>query len=315
MRTRPVQLHTPLGEEVLALKAGDHVELSGIVYTARDEAHLRMREDRMRSNDQATGEAPLVLKRSEGGVVTLTLNRGQRYNPLSSEMIAALEGELDRVAKDETARVVVLAGAGKGFSAGHDLKEMRAHSSDEAWQKKLFADCNRMMVKLTRIPQPVIARVHGVATAAGCQLVAMCDLAGRVLVEAGEFHMLTIRDRSRLAAPLARPELVASGLMPESFARPDSFEVVRSFFSRIDEQAPPGRPPDWSVRPLHLAYHAGKDCTRMGKLQTALRRGVVSWRYRIPVYGMTGRPSARLNLSPRPGLPRLPEPPRPRGGR
>jgi enoyl-CoA hydratase/carnithine racemase len=120
---------------------------------------------------------PYVSKRADGGVVTLTLNRGERFNPLSAAMIAALESELDALATDETARAVVLAGAGRGFCAGHDLKEMRAHSEDKAWQQELFSDCNRMMVKLTELPQPVIARVHGIATAAGCQLVSMCDLA------------------------------------------------------------------------------------------------------------------------------------------
>jgi len=120
---------------------------------------------------------PYVSKRADGGVVTLTLNRGERFNPLSAAMIAALESELDALATDETSRAVVLAGAGRGFCAGHDLKEMRAHSEDKAWQQKLFSDCNRMMVKLTELPQPVIARVHGIATAAGCQLVSMCDLA------------------------------------------------------------------------------------------------------------------------------------------
>jgi enoyl-CoA hydratase/carnithine racemase len=120
---------------------------------------------------------PYVSKRADGGVVTLTLNRGERFNPLSAAMIAALESELDALATDETARALVLAGAGRGFCAGHDLKEMRAHSEDKAWQQKLFSDCNRMMVKLTELPQPVIARVHGIATAAGCQLVSMCDLA------------------------------------------------------------------------------------------------------------------------------------------
>jgi enoyl-CoA hydratase/carnithine racemase len=122
-------------------------------------------------------EAPLVVRRDEGGVVTLTLNRGDRFNPLSTTMIAALEAELDRLASDREARAVVLAAAGRGFCAGHDLKEMRAHAADRSWQLKLFADCSRMMMKLTQIPQPIIARVHGIATAAGCQLVAMCDLA------------------------------------------------------------------------------------------------------------------------------------------
>jgi len=126
---------------------------------------------------ERAAEAPLVLRRDDGGVVTLTLNRGERFNPLSAPMISALEKELDAVREDRTARVVVLAGAGKGFCAGHDLKEMRAHSDDRAWQQKLFDDCGRTMVKMTELPQPIIARVHGIATAAGCQLVSMCDLA------------------------------------------------------------------------------------------------------------------------------------------
>lgn len=125
----------------------------------------------------STSEAPLVLRADDAGVTTLTLNRGERFNPLSMAMIAALAAELEAVAADRTVRAVVLAGAGRGFCAGHDLKEMRAHGDDKSWQQKLFADCGRMMMKLTEIPQPVIARVHGVATAAGCQLVSMCDLA------------------------------------------------------------------------------------------------------------------------------------------
>lgn len=122
-------------------------------------------------------DQPLVLATQNDGVVTITLNRGERYNPLSRAMIAALQTELDRVAGDRSVRVVILAAAGKGFSAGHDLKEMLEHAGDEPWQQDLFGECSRMMVDLTRLPQPVIARVHGIATAAGCQLVSMCDLA------------------------------------------------------------------------------------------------------------------------------------------
>jgi len=120
--------------------------------------------------------APFVLAASRDGVATLTLNRGDRYNTLSGAMMAALEAELDRLAADEETRVVVLAANGKGFCAGHDLKELRA-LPDAASQRGLFDACSRMMLKLTRLPQPVIARVHGIATAAGCQLVSMCDLA------------------------------------------------------------------------------------------------------------------------------------------
>ena len=129
------------------------------------------------STDTAVASEPLVLSSRDGGVVRLTLNRPGRFNPLSLDMIAAIQAELDAIAGDPAARVVVLAAEGRGFSAGHDLKEMRAHAGDEAWQRRLFDDCSRMMVALTKLPQPVIARVHGIATAAGCQLVSMCDLA------------------------------------------------------------------------------------------------------------------------------------------
>jgi enoyl-CoA hydratase/carnithine racemase len=122
-------------------------------------------------------QSPPILQERAGGVVRLVLNRGERFNPLSSEMIAALQRAVDGIGADRDARVVVLAALGKGFCAGHDLKQMRAHSSDAAWTGRLFEDCNRLMVSLTKLPQPVIARVHGIATAAGCQLVSMCDLA------------------------------------------------------------------------------------------------------------------------------------------
>jgi enoyl-CoA hydratase/carnithine racemase len=110
------------------------------------------------------------------GVVKLTLNRPQAFNALSEAMLAALQAELDALAADESVRVVVLAAAGKAFCAGHDLKEMRAEPS-LAYYQQLFARCTRLMLAVQRLPVPVIARVQGIATAAGCQLVAMCDLA------------------------------------------------------------------------------------------------------------------------------------------
>ena len=130
-------------------------------------------------------DPPLVLRSDEGPVRTLTLNRGEKFNLLSSAMVAALQAELDAAAADESIRAIVLAGRGRGFCAGHDLAEMRARTGDNAWQRQLFDCCSRLMLTLTQIPQPVIARVHGVATAAGCQLVAMCDLA--VASEAARF--------------------------------------------------------------------------------------------------------------------------------
>lgn len=120
---------------------------------------------------------PLVLHETDSrGVVTLTLNRPEAFNALSEGLLEALQAALDRVAADERARVVVIAAAGRAFCAGHDLKEMRAEPS-QAYYEQLFAQCGRMMMTVQQLPVPVVARVHGIATAAGCQLVAMCDLA------------------------------------------------------------------------------------------------------------------------------------------
>jgi enoyl-CoA hydratase/carnithine racemase len=122
-------------------------------------------------------EEPLVLHEKDSrGLVTLTMNRPQAFNALSEAMLDALQAALDRVAADERARAVVIAASGKAFCAGHDLKEMRAEPSLDYYQR-LFDQCGRMMMSLQRLPVPVIARVQGIATAAGCQLVAMCDLA------------------------------------------------------------------------------------------------------------------------------------------
>ena len=116
------------------------------------------------------------VERDARDVVTLTLDRPAAFNALSEGMLAALQAELDVLAGDETARAVVIAAAGKAFCAGHDLKEMRAAPSLDYYQR-LFAQCAQMMLAIQKAPVPVIARVHGIATAAGCQLVAMCDLA------------------------------------------------------------------------------------------------------------------------------------------
>jgi enoyl-CoA hydratase/carnithine racemase len=118
----------------------------------------------------------LLLVETAGGVATLTLNRPGQFNALSAALIAELQAALDRVAGDPDVRVVVLAARGRGFCAGHDLKEIRA-MGDVAAVEALFAQCSRMMTAITQLPQPVIAKVHGLATAAGCQLVASCDLA------------------------------------------------------------------------------------------------------------------------------------------
>lgn len=120
--------------------------------------------------------APILLSDRVGDVVTLTLNRPDQFNALSDEMLTALTEALDRLAGDETLRCLVIAGAGRAFCAGHDLRQMRG-KPDEAYYRALFAQCGEVMLAIHRFPVPVIAKVQGVATAAGCQLVAACDLA------------------------------------------------------------------------------------------------------------------------------------------
>lgn len=121
------------------------------------------------------GVNPFVLSQTQGGVRTLTMNRGERFNALSAGMLDALEREIDAAAGDAAVRVVVVAALGRGFCAGHDLKELRSADGDA--RRAIFDACSRVMMKLTQLPKPTIARVHGIATAAGCQLVSMCDLA------------------------------------------------------------------------------------------------------------------------------------------
>lgn len=121
-------------------------------------------------------EELFVSTQTEGAVASLTLNRPAQFNALSSSMLSALRAALDSVATNSEIRVVILAAAGSAFCAGHDLREMRAHPQKE-WLSALFTQCSNVMLAINDMPQPVIACVHGVATAAGCQLVAACDLA------------------------------------------------------------------------------------------------------------------------------------------
>ncbi|MGB0498942.1 MAG: enoyl-CoA hydratase [Rubricella sp.] len=123
----------------------------------------------------------ILIREDEGGIATLTLNSPQKLNALSEAMLGALQGAFDALMTDRSVKAIVLRGAGKAFCAGHDLKEMQAarQSPDggRAYFNALFAQCGRMMTTIPRLPQPVIAEVHGIATAAGCQLVASCDMA------------------------------------------------------------------------------------------------------------------------------------------
>ncbi|NIA67067.1 enoyl-CoA hydratase [Pelagibius litoralis] len=139
----------------------------------------------MSAEAASLSEPPLLLRSDNGGIARLTLNRPRQYNALSSDLMAELQDCLDEIAEDRAVRAVVIEGAGKGFCAGHDLKELRGRSGDRSFYQSVFKQCSKLMVSLTTLPQPVIAKVHGIATAAGCQLVATCDLA--VAAESARF--------------------------------------------------------------------------------------------------------------------------------
>ena len=130
----------------------------------------------MNALSATTDLEPMVLQEVRNGVAFLNLNRPAQFNVLSEQMLATLHGSLETLSADSSVRVVVLGAAGKAFCAGHDLKQMKANPSLEYYQR-LFEDCSRLMMRIQTLPQPVIARVQGIATAAGCQLVAACDLA------------------------------------------------------------------------------------------------------------------------------------------
>ncbi len=132
--------------------------------------------DRPEVVDEAETAEPVLLRNDAEGVAGLTLNRPRQFNALSRELLTALQTELDQIATDPSVRVVVITGRGRAFCAGHDLKEM-AGERERDKLLELFNMCSHMMLSLTRLPQPVIALVDGIATAAGCQLVAACDLA------------------------------------------------------------------------------------------------------------------------------------------
>jgi len=121
-------------------------------------------------------ESPVLLREDRDGVATLTLNRPQQMNLLTSAMLSALQDAFTEISSNRKIRVVILAASGKGFCAGHDLKEIKA-LKEQPKIEQLFAQCSRMMQTIPVLPQPVIARVQGAAAAAGCQLVAQCDLA------------------------------------------------------------------------------------------------------------------------------------------
>jgi enoyl-CoA hydratase/carnithine racemase len=133
--------------------------------------------DHLESAEETEAAEPVLLRSDAEGVAGLALNRPEAYNALSRELLSALQRELDLISDDPATRVVVITGSGRAFCAGHDLKELQGERADSAKVRELFEQCSRMMLSLTQLPQPVIALVDGIATAAGCQLVAACDLA------------------------------------------------------------------------------------------------------------------------------------------
>ena len=158
----------------------------------------------MATTARVLAQDPILLTGVNAGIATLTLNRPGQYNALSEDMLIALQEALDDIAGDDTVRVVVIAANGKAFCAGHDLKEMRS-SEDRAFHQALFDRCGTMMQTINNLPQPVIAKVQGIATAAGCQMVAQCDLA--VAAETARFAVSGINVGlfcSTPAVPLSR---------------------------------------------------------------------------------------------------------------
>ncbi|TQV80424.1 enoyl-CoA hydratase [Denitrobaculum tricleocarpae] len=138
------------------------------------------------SNGTASNDEAILLRSDSDGIATLTLNRPKQYNALSTGLMSEVQAALDDLREDHSVKVAILEASGKGFCAGHDLKEMRA-GDGRTYFEAVFKQCSRMMLAITRLPQPVIAKVHGIATAAGCQLVATCDLA----VASNDAHFAT----------------------------------------------------------------------------------------------------------------------------
>lgn len=181
-----------------------------------------------------------LLIDANSGVVRLTLNRPERRNALSEAMLEALGGALERIATDSSARAVVIAAEGKVFSSGHDLSEMVGRAPEE--YTRIFSRCSRVMQQIRRLPQPVIARVQGPAIAAGCQLVAACDLAvaapeaafGTPGVKIGLFCTTPMVPLVRAVAPRAAMEMLLTGV-PISAQRAYELGLVNRVSDRLDE--------------------------------------------------------------------------------
>jgi len=205
----------------------------------------------------AVPDEPILLHDRADGVATLTLNRPAQFNALSEEMLLALQDAFDRLAEDPDLRCVVIAGAGRAFCAGHDLRQMRANPRQDYYDS-LFARCSRLMQSIVHCPVPVIARVHGLATAAGCQLVATCDLAVAGVsasfavsgINVGLFCSTPAVALSRNIAPkrafdmlmtgrfIAADEALSSGLVNRVVPDADLDAAVTSLASEICAKSP-----------------------------------------------------------------------------
>ena len=215
----------------------------------------------------------ILLRHDHAGIATLTLNAPASFNALSNAMIVALRDQIAALAQDQTTRVVILKGAGKAFCAGHDLKEMQAARAaadkGRAAFAALFADCAAMMQALSALPQPVIAQVHGVATAAGCQLVASCDLAvaatgtrfGVNGINIGLFCTTPMVALTRKIPPAVAFEMLSTGAFIDSTRARDA-----GLINRITA------PEDLNAETLALAQ------TLAAKLPAALRLGKAAFR-------------------------------------
>ena len=199
----------------------------------------------------------LLMRHDEEGITTLTLNRPRQYNALSQALLTEFQAALDAIAEDSAVRVVIITGNDPAFCAGHDLKEMRAHT-EQSYHQALFEQCGRVMLTIHQLPQPVIAQINGIATAAGCQLVAACDLA--VAVDNARFATSGVNLGlfcSTPAVPLSRNlgrkqalELLltgdfmdantalAKGLINHVTARDELTETVRRLAESISAKSP-----------------------------------------------------------------------------
>jgi enoyl-CoA hydratase/carnithine racemase len=186
----------------------------------------------------------MLTRADDGPIATLTLDNPDKLNALSEALLDALEAELGRLAADRRARVVILKGAGRAFCAGHDLGEMTAaRQSEDAGRAafaRLFAKCSRVMLAITRLPQPVIAQVHGIATAAGCQLVATCDLA--VAAETARFGVNGVNIGLFCSTPMvaltrAIPRKRAFELLTTGAFLPASEALALGLVSRVVPEA------------------------------------------------------------------------------